>query len=250
MKRSSVGAIGFLFGIFAALAPLSQGESLNSDGLVSGAVELSRKEVHLGTHKVTYIRIRPPTLPQPPPALVATPAVEPTAEQILTEKRRAEKKYESLPISCTVFVGTTSISELTWNLEGRVFRAYSNVDFRHLTQLSEIETETTIYSWFPFVYECSLSAIPIPDRPQGIALFDNISAVPECEYFFEGTQSDALINDSTLKALDYLHAYYQLNRNSLAEAFKKREAENTAREQYLKANPPQKKDTIMQFWKM
>ena len=53
-----------------------------------------------------------------------------------------------------------------------------------------------------------------------------------------------------LAALDYLHAYYQLNHTALLAEYTAREATNTARERSINAHPLKQKDNLLHFWKI
>lgn len=209
--------------------------------------ELSRKVVDFGDHKVTLVRVRPPNLPKvpmPPPRRVAT------AEEQAAYDRLAEKAYATLNINATVYLrpGKSPVTELHWRDETGevVYRAFSNIDFRYLTQLSSIETETTVYSWFPFVDTWDLAESPADQKspiPPGLVFSSS-----EAEYFIDSRTKDLKKQEITLAGLDYLHAYYQLNYATLKTDYEKREAENTERERQLRENPPKKADTVIHFW--
>lgn len=213
------------------------------------ATELARKVVNLGTHKVTYIRITPPRLPAlpvPPP----TPVAQPTPEQIAAEEARAAKTYEQLSVSVTVYPATATtptVSDLSWWHEGKRYQAWSNVDFRLLTQITQVETATHIFSWFPFVGEDSIEGLPASSRPAGFSLFKK--ADTDAQYYFEGNEEDMATVAGTLAGLDYFHAYYQLNRERLATEYAQRMADAAAQEAELAKNPPKPVDTVIHFWK-
>jgi hypothetical protein len=143
--------------------------------------ELSRKTVNLGTHKATYIRITPPQLP-PLPAKPAPVFRELTPEEKAEEEAQAAKTHEPLGFSCTVYVGTPTVTELVWWSDGKPYRAWSNVNFQHLTQLTHLETATHIFSWFPMVVEIPIDQIPPEDRPAQFALFKADDNTPT--YYF------------------------------------------------------------------
>jgi hypothetical protein len=224
----------------------AEGDSAVSASLGSAA-ELARKVVDFGTHKITYIRITPPALPPVPPQS-ETPPVTPTAEELAAQERRAAKAHGNLTVTAVVYVGAPTVTELSWiSEEGQRFRAWSNADFRLLTQLNDIETETHIFMWFPFVSEVSVEEIAPEDRPAGLSLFT--AADTASEYFFEGTEQDAAKAAVTLAGLDFLHAFYQIHRARLAEDHARRIAEAAAQAEELAKNPPKRPDTVIHFWK-
>ena len=167
-----------------------------------------------------------------------------------TEERLARKACATLSVSATVYLraGKTPVTELRWRDEsGRYeYHAWSNVDFRHLTQLTQLETETTVYSWFPFVDAVDLAEEPAGWKsplPREIQLSST-----EAEYFVDSRASDLKDQESTLAALDYLHAYYQLYSAELKAAYEKREADADAREKQLREHPPIKPDATLHWW--
>lgn len=227
----------------------AQGISVGTPPEVEAASQLGRKVVNLGTHKVTYIRITPPRLPATP---VAPPAsvVRSTPEQISADEARAAKTYAQLSVSVTVYPATAdtpTVADLSWWHEGKRYQAWSNVDFRLLTQMREIETATHIFSWFPFVGEGSVEQLPGSSRPAGFSLFTKADTFPQ--YYFEGGDDDMAAVADTLAGLDYVHAYYQLHRERLAAEMAQRVTDAAARKAESAKNPPKPVDTTIHFWK-
>lgn len=247
MKKRSV-----VFGLVLGLVPpllWAEGISDVPPLQLMAAPQLFRKVVNLGTHKITYVRITPPqlpALPQPPPV----PVAQPTPEQIAAEEARAAKTYLQLSVSVTVYPATATrptVSDLSWWHEGKRYQAWSNVDFRLLTQISEVETETHIFSWFPFVGVGFLDEIPEERWPAGFALFGVADTTPV--YYVEGTEADLTPVADILAGLDYFHAYYQVHYTRLAREYAELVALNEARAAELERNPPKPVDTVIHFWK-
>jgi hypothetical protein len=208
--------------------------------------EVSRKVVTFKDHSVTLIQVRPPSYPTLPPPPIPVP---PTAEEQAMAERYAKKGYANLNVSATVYLsGKTPVTEIRWRNEtGEMeYRAWSNADFRYLTQLPGLETETTVYSWFPFVDSCDLKEwlgdhkYPIP---AGLTF-----SITDTEYFIDIRTIELKDQEVTLAALDYLHAYYQINYAKLKADYEKREAENAERERQLRENPPKTPDVTLRFW--
>lgn len=207
--------------------------------------EVTRKVVILKDRTVTLIRVRPPALPKAPLRLASRPV---TPQEQADSDRMEKKAYAMLTVSATVYLGENPVTELRWRNEtGETeYRAFSNVDFRYLTQLSTLETDTTVYAWFPFVDVCDLvagridQASPIPG--------DLTFSATEAEYFVDARAKDIKGQETTLAGLDYLHAYYQLHYKELKADYEKREAENAARENELRKHPPQTPDVTLYFW--
>jgi hypothetical protein len=209
--------------------------------------EISRKVINLGDHKVTFVRVRPPVLPDPPPP---APVKEPTADEIATAERMEKKAHAILNITATVYLyESRTVTELTWRDEetgNHEYRAYSNADFRYLTQMHFLESETTIYSWFPFVSEYDLRNLPADEEAPRLP--DLVFSGKDAEYFVDSRAKSVETEEATLAGLDYLHAFYQLNYAKLKQDYEKRMAENEAREKELRDNPPIKPDTVIHFW--
>lgn len=224
----------------ATVASAASGETLNG---VPVQV-LARSTVKLPDRVVTFIRIRPPAFP-PRPAAPAPDSSEPSAEEVLAELRLAAKQHVTLSMTAVTYAGSPIITELSWTrqTDGRRFVAYSSADFTHLTQLRDIETPSTVYSWFPFVSEADPTELP-----SGIREALTVNG-PEVEYLFEGSEADATAEDSTLQALDYLHAYYQLNKATLIADTARREAEAAERARQAAIQAALPKDETIYFWK-
>jgi len=208
--------------------------------------ELARRVVAADTHKITYIRIRPPSLPLLPPPPTPRPL---TTEEQSTLARLAEKSYVTLNITATVYLGgICPVTKLRWrDANGELsFVAWSNVDFRHLTQIHQFETENTVYAWFPFVDEIVLAEWP-SDQPQPIPA-DLQFAPGFCEYYLNAETAGLKSEETILAGLDYLHAYAQLNATQLKADFELRLAEAAAREKRLREHPPKTPDTVIHFW--
>lgn len=208
--------------------------------------EVGRKVVALGDHTVTLIRVRPPALPKAPPP--PEPRQPTEAEQAIADLR-AKKGYVMLSVSATVYLGgKTPVTELRWRDDAgeTEYVAYSNADFRYLSQVGQFETETAIYEWFPFISECDVSELPAGQKPP---VPPDLSFEPEVtEYFLDARAKDAKDQEPILSGLDHLCAYYQINYSALKSGYEKREAENEARERELREHPPVKPDTVMRYW--
>lgn len=231
----AIGAVK-LFGV-------QSDESIPSTVIYS---EVGRKVIVADGHTVTLIRVRPPALPKLPAQPAPPPA---SAEEQATSERYARKGHAMLNVSVTVYLGgKTPVTEIRWRSESgeTEYRAWSNVDFRYLAQLPSIETEETVYSWFPFIDQCDLKDWPADQKfpiPAGI----NFSP-SEAEYFIDSRTKESKDQEVTLAGLDYLHAYYQINYADLKAGYEKRQAENEERERQLRENPPKKPDTVIHFW--
>jgi hypothetical protein len=246
MSRASLFSLARSLGVFTACSlTVNAGPDTRSANPAASFTEISRKEVRMGDHTLTLIRVRPPVLPKAPspPAPLAT-----TAEQSATSGRLAEKACASLNLTVTVYLGRPTVTELRWRDESgkKEYKAWSNADFRYLTQLPSLETPTTVYQWFPFVEVYNLADLPPgtkPPLPKGLKL-DPRGA----DYAVNLSAKELPQEETTLAGLDYLHAYYQLHYAELKANYDKREGENAAREKELRIHPPKTPDTTLRYW--
>jgi hypothetical protein len=208
--------------------------------------EVGRKVVTAVDHTVTLIRVRPPALPKAPPP----PAPHPlTAEDQSVSDLRAKKDYIMLNLTAIVYLGgKTPVTELRWRDDAgeKVYVAYSNADFRYLSQVDQFETETAIYEWFPFVSECDVSELPVGQKPPVPP--DLAFEIGVTEYFLDARAKDVKDQEPILSGLDHLCAYYQINYTALKTGYENREAENEARERELREHPPKTPDATIRWW--
>lgn len=206
---------------------------------------LSRSTVAEGERTITYVRIRPPALP-PRPAPVPVPSAKPTAADLAEWARLEAKPRLMLGVSATVHLRPPVVTELRWRSASREWVAWSNVDFRLLSQLTDFETEAAFYNWFPFMSEVG----PEDDeRPADLGLAPASAQTP-AEYVVEGTAAEVAAAEPDLAPLDYLHAYHDVNRSELlaAQAARAAAAAEAARQSALAA--PKPKDQTIYFWKI
>lgn len=199
---------------------------------------LARKVENHGDHTVTFVRVKPPILPH---AHAPAPRPEPTVEEQATAARRATKSYETITVTANVYVGTRTVTELSWQEEGVTYRALSNIDFRLLTQLTDIETKGAVFLWFPFVCAVDNEA-PTNVSTDGLK---HLSA-EHADYVLLGSNNDSKTAPKGLDLLDYLHAYAQLNGPKLRSDLVKREADELAAEEKRRKAPPP--SPVITFW--
>lgn len=193
--------------------------------------ELARTVETHSDHTVTWVRVRPPKLPKaPPPA----PQPAPTAAEMAAAARRGQKSYETMAVRACVYLGKRTVTELTWQDEtGAIQRALSNVDFRLLAQLADVETSHAVYLWFPVVSAAE------GEPPPGVSADDLRKLNPKrADYVFLGSPREQPATTGGLDLLDTLHAYVELNEARLRRDLAKREADAIAAEEKRKRTPP------------
>ncbi|MEY4488481.1 MAG: hypothetical protein RIQ79_989, partial [Verrucomicrobiota bacterium] len=144
--------ISFSYLIVAALFGLSP--LLWADTIEGVPVTvLARTPVVEGGRIVTYVRIRPPALPPKPAPAAPPPATTPTAAEVAENARLEAMQYASFDVSVTVHLRPPIVSEIRWRTADREWVAWSNVDFRLLASVTQWESPTTVYGWFPMIFD-------------------------------------------------------------------------------------------------
>ncbi len=213
---------------------------------------LSRHTVPQPNGSVTFIRIRPPALPAPPPSPVRT-TLEPTPEELATEARRAAKEQRTIGLTAITYAGTPTVTELSWTRQddGRRFVAYSPVDFTHLTQLQDIETSSAVYLYFPFVSPGDPAELApgVREALSAAASADTDADSPPA-YLFVGDESDAAAETNTLELLDTLHAIWHLRAAELTALTARLKADAAERERQAAVEAARPKHEKIYFWKI
>lgn len=203
-----------------------------------GVIELTRTATLRAGQLTTYVLIRPPRLPKAIPR-PSPPA--PTAEGLAWSERRSTKSYETVMLSADVYLGAQPLTLLRWREDDITHRAVSNLDFRLLASVAEVETNTAVFFWMPVV--TAVEGEPGEKSAR--------TAAQQLQY---GSVDYALLDDTALAApprlldlLDYLHAYAQLNGDKLARDLMRREAEELAAEE-KRRRPPLRRDRTITYW--
>lgn len=209
-------------------------------------VPLSSKKVEQQQTSVTVTRVRPPMLPKI--ARIVQP-VAPTAEELADAERLANKPYDATVFTVQVQIGKHTLSELHWQRDGVRYVAYSNVDFRLLTEPATYETEHLVVSWFPFVMPLALGDPGELTEEMRLARAGGLelgSAIPD--FVLVGEAAKLPHDDVTLLALDCVHAHFATNRADLESRFIAREELAAERERLRQEQPKTKRKMTVRFW--
>lgn len=211
----------------------------NAAGLaLSRTIPVVRRSVVMDDHQVTFVRIQPPKFQ--PSAPVPQPL--PSASALKAEARRAAKAADFASLMATVYPGP--VTEISWQSGERSFRAYSNIDFRILDSLSEIETASAVLSWFCIPVPGDDNALPATLRKRL-----NLSS-KNAEYVVDATEEEMEANPEAFAVLDAIHDYFDAHRRELVDAHAKRLAADEARSADLLAHPPVSPDTTVYIWSL
>lgn len=220
---------------------------------------LDSLEIDLGSRSIIYNRVETPVLkPQPTPAGgPSAPVAEyvPTAEELEEMRQWEALSQVSLFLTCTVYDGRWSEVSFRQGNSDVVF--WSTVNFRYLSHLFDLQTEDTYYLLFMGIGDSTkeeftqkhkeflrnsspdlvTSGLSTPLAPGSMA--------PASSWHITSKRA---VPAEVLRTIEDLHSYFDENREVLIAQHAEREAARIAHEQWLKNNPPQPKDTIIQFF--
>lgn len=235
-------SIGLCFAL--SYSPISAAEPVSVTETAQHV--LARQEITLGRDTLAFVRIRPPQLPPPVPP-PQPPPVDATPDALETPG----KPQLILALEAEVYLGVSAtapaLTRLTWREGEEVYQAWSNADFRLLTQITSEETATHHVLWFPFVTETEASSITYPAPLAELAAQPAAAPV---EYLFEGNAARAAQAEPVLSFLDLLHARYALHRDELHADLLRRRAEEIERRQAAEAEAARPKRQTLYYWKM
>jgi hypothetical protein len=189
---------------------------------------------------VTFKRVEPPQpiVVQPKPVLTLT------AEEMARIQRLDAKEQRILSVSATVHKGGLTV--LRWSCHGKhQMRAVCNVDFRHLADLSSLETEKTVYALFMGLgmeagdlsesEALAAKSLPADGEPAFVLLHGSRVVSPE--------------DEQAAAAMEALLDHYAAHRAELVAQFKQREVERAAQELARQnAPPPGPRHAVVHFW--
>jgi hypothetical protein len=196
----------------------------------------------LQDRKIIMQRISDPGLPDPPPP--PPPATKEVLEALRAspewQKRIADHKESKLILlSASVVDGKATF--VRWYHDGEEFQAWSNVNFNHLSGFAEFESGRKRYHFIMAVGDISTakgSKSEWPGKPPELGV----------DYpAFTLIKGDKSMGDA-LAMMIALHDLYENEQDKLVNAHKSRLRASTEREAWLRANPPQPQDTVIQFW--
>lgn len=209
---------------------------------------LDSQTVDLGVRSITYNRVETPVLkPQPSFAPSSPPFafIPPTAEELAALRAWEAKSDVLLFLSCTVF--EHQMTEVRWWRDDGEYVVWSGIDFNYLRSLFDFETEATRYtvllgigdaSWEDFrAWNAAKQRRPaFPYGASSSAAYQMVS--------FPKTG----IDPEAKAAFDAIHAYFAAHRERLIWNYEESERSRAAQEAWLKAHPPQPKNTTVYYF--
>jgi hypothetical protein len=196
----------------------------------------------LEDRKIIMQRVADPQLPDPPPP--PAPATKEELEALRASPEWQERIANYKPtklilLSASVVDGKMSF--VRWYHEGEEFQAWSNVNFNHLSGFAEFESDKARYGFIMAVGDISSDKerkFEWPGKPPELGV----------DYpAFTLVKGDESAGDA-LAMMIALHDLYENEQDKLVAAHEGRLRARAEREAWLRANPPQPQDTVIQFW--
>lgn len=197
----------------------------------------------LEDRKIIMQRVSDPGLPDPPPP--PPPATKEELEALRAspewqERSTDHKGSKLILLSASVVDGKATF--VRWYHDGEEFQAWSNVNFNHLSGFAEFESDRTRYSFIMAVGDISTTTeleLEWPGKPPELGVdYPAFTLV-------KGDESKV----DALAMMIALHDLYENEQDKLVAAHEGRLRASAEREAWLRANPPQQKDTVIQFWR-
>jgi len=196
----------------------------------------------LEDRKIIMQRVNDPQLPDPPPPPPSATKEELEALRASPEWQERIANYKPtklILLSATVVDGKATF--VRWYHEGEEFQAWSNVDFNHLSGFAEFESDNTRYGFIMAVGDISTDKerkFEWPGKPPELGV----------DYpAFTLVKGDESKGDAVAMMIA-LHDLYENEQEKLVAAHEGRLRARAEREAWLRANPPQPQDTVIQFW--
>lgn len=220
---------------------------------------LDSQAVNLGPRSIIYNRVETPVLKPQPVTVERTPALLadhiPTAEKLEEMRFWEALDYVGLFLSCTVYADQLTEVRFRQGESDIVF--WSTINFNFLSQLFDLLTKDIYYSIFIAVGDSTTEEF----NQQNAELLrmgrsDLLSTWPNDIQNSTGSAEKSAwritskdpVTPEVLRSIEDLHTHFDANRDALIAKYAEREAARIVHEQWLKDNPPQPKDTIVQFF--
>ncbi len=244
----------FLFTLVATLVGTCflHAQELKTEGESPQAFKiLDSQEVDMGDHKITYNRVETPLLkPEPIKLDLAPVETVPMTAQEEEELRKWEAKFQYSPfLGVTVYDG--QFSEVRWWDDGQENVVWSNVNFLHFAPMGDLETDTAYY-WI-MLSGSETTSEQVRALNGEATSPSEMTALPPKElpplsqagpkWMAEGKLSAA-----AERAMEDFHEYYAQHGPEMAAAYKQREEEAKAHEEWVKAHPPIPQDSVINFF--
>jgi hypothetical protein len=154
-----------------------------------------------------------------------------------------EKANAHFVLSGTVW--DQQVSELWWDYKNVRYRIFVNANFLLFAGMGEVEDEDTRYTVVTLLtaQQADVGRLSDTEWRPAIATFSSESL----EYIIIDPKDDAKVDPEAFAGVEAMLYHYAANREEMEIRHTNAEKLHKARAAYLEANPPKKRDTIINF---
>lgn len=214
-------------------------------------------EVDHGNRKTILRRVAPP---------VSLPIEESLSDEVPLFDQSEISNLKLSIIHLTAVVYDYTLTEITWRDEDRrEWTILSNIDFRYLENIRPFHSEGHL--WIPRISLHEVQSneeietasrlaergFPVRARTTDHWLSlvpGDFLASPEPEYLIIAEDEKAAIPPALYEELDALHRHYHAHEERLIAEYERNQVMNEARRAWHETNPPEPKDTVINFWRV
>lgn len=178
----------------------------------------------------------------------ATVEAEDTAEVSTSESSPffnvTEPAKDSVTFVLSGNVWDDGVSELWWDYDGIRYRIFTNANCLLFSGIADIEDETTRYSILSLLVQRSFRSTDSDDAWVPTA---SDFLTEHVEYFVMAPSDEASMSDKAFSGIEAMLRHYVESEDSMRINYDNALKMRDARAAYLKANPPEKRPTWINF---
>lgn len=223
---------------------------------VTEAPEMAGLPPIKGNINVTVQMVEDPDLPDPPPPLPATVPDDPAVIARLAELTKKYHGTKLVFVSATVYDHSRTLLRIYPNgeIKGEII-AWSNVDFNHFSGFSFYRVNESNGTFRDYGLLMGIGNIDTHRMRSRLAEHRNDYKEPKIPLLsnlaiggptFVVTKGE--IDGEAMDTLSQVHDLYRKEGIKMEDAFYAREKANSARRDYLLANPSVPEDIVIRFW--
>jgi hypothetical protein len=196
---------------------------------------LDSQEVDLGDRKILYNRLEAPILKPRTKAPASTPATKGAIEEPPSDPRPCHAVF----LSVTTHPG--GLSHARWHDGSRENVVWSNIDFRDFGSVASLETPAAVYSIFLIAVEITAEDVAAGGWELPPSHLPPASRGP-------GWIPIAPLSPEATQMMNDFHEFHRLNAPEILTRRLEQEKATQAHAEWLKANPQQPKDSVVNFF--
>jgi hypothetical protein len=212
---------------------------------------VAEKSIIEGGRTITVRQIKPIALPEPP-APTAPPVISDELRQRMAEYREKHPRDQPIALGATVYRLENETTRTLVNVwitgQREPVSFWSSGDFSLFSGIGAFtdkqgETRTLFMLWSIFDTNRFAKRMTELGRPYSRPKIPDLPTDKAAYVIHQGNPDDEILTD-----IDALHEILNNDAVELRRAYEGRVRANKEREEYLKANPPQPKDIVLNFW--